>query len=304
MLRNLALVAIIIGLVICCIISVRNMLKKKRTEDSVQSVLLILITVLIGVGTFLTSNPDTITVMVPELSELTEENQSLKDEVDQLQKMVVDKDAEIDNKNEELKDINESIKNNAQFYDYDLYINDDKLIVNSTNSIAKIDGMLYFSEDVIENITDEKVNEDKYNKLIYIGKYPDETIDLLSVSEPFDATDNFWLGSDNSYKIQNNIYTEGFVLKSDPNTVKSVKFNLEGKYSELIFKVGHIDESDENDIILTIILDENSKEEYTFNCNSDPSIEHKIPLNKAKILTLEWYGEDFGKYGFFDVKVK
>lgn len=307
MFSKVTLILITVLLVACCVISIRDVIKRKNTSDKVQSVILVIVTVLIGIGSFLASNPETINIAVPELSELSEENGELQDKVDDLEQKVIEKDNEIESKDDELKKLRASLSNNAEFFEYKMYLNDDELNINSTDSIAKINEKLFFSQDVIERITQESVNEDKENSLIYVGKYPEERINLLSVSEPFDPTNGFILGSDRSYKMRGNTYADGFALELYRDDIRSVKFNLGGKYNELTFKVGHVDESGDSSITIIPFLDGNPGDTYVFNSETDPEVEQTIPLNKAKVLTIQWYGDNdlkYGTYGFTDIKVK
>lgn len=307
MFTKVTLGLITVSLGVCCIISIRDAIKRKNASDRIQSVVLTIVTVLIGIGTFLTSNPETINIAVPELSELSEENASLQDQVDELEQKVIDKDSQIESKDDELKNLRASLNNNAEFFDYKLYLNDDEISVNTADSIAKINEKLFFSQDVIESITKETVKEDKDNSLIYVGKYPEERVDLLSVASPFDPTDGFALGMDSSYKMRGNTYADGFSLGVYRDDIRSVSFNLEGKYDELTFKVGHVDESGDSNITIIPVLDGKTGDKYTFNLDTDPDVEQSIPLNKTKMLTIQWYGDNdlkYGTYGFTDIKVK
>ena len=86
-----------------------------------------------------------------------------------------------------------------------------------------------------------------------------------------------------------------------------MSFNLEGKYIELMFKVGHVDNTNDASIIVTPYLDDEPGEEIIFDVNADSDVINSIPLNKAKELKLEWHGNSDGfnsKYDFMDVKVK
>lgn len=305
------LILIIALLIVCCAVSIKDALKRKNTGDKIQSAVLTVVTVLIAIGTYLLSaNPETITVVVPELSKLTEENENLKSEVESLQQKVIDQEDEIDSKDNELENLRSSLNYNAEFYNYKLYLNDDQLGINTTNSIAKINEKLFFSQDVIENITGESVKEDVDNSFIYIGKYPEEKVDLLSVSDPYNIDDGFELGENSPFKIQGNTYSNGFSLQTYWDDVRTVSFNLGSKYTELTFNMGQIDEGELDSVLtLTAYLESKDNISKQIVCDIDTSIESEqsIPLNNARVLILEWRGNEssrYTEYGLINLKLK
>ena len=304
---NTILILLTIALVICCVLAIVDAIRTKKSKDKVQTVLLLICTAFCGIGAILTSSSNTITIMVPELKTLANENRDLTEEVKKLEKQIVDKDSQLTDMSSELKEVSQSLSNNAMFLDYNLYLNDEKLNINTSESIAKINGEYFFSQDVLQAITQEEVKEDKANSMIYIGKYPDEKIYLLSACPPFDASYSFRQGTDGSYKLRGVTYTDGIVLQTHSDDLNSVSFNLKGKYSELTFHIGRVDDSGESTLSLTPTLDGTPGNTYVYDENTDPDTEQTIPLNGAKILTLKWNGESgtgYTQYGLTNIKIK
>lgn len=310
MLVRAALVLITLLLVACCVISIRDAAKQKKTTDTVQSVLLVIVTVLIGIGSFLSSNPGTFNIIVPEISELSKKNDQLNKKVDELEEKVIEKDNEIENKDEKLKELRASTKNNAEYLDYKMYLNDDEVLIDTSNSIAKINEKLFFSQDVLESITKGSLNEDEENKLLYIGKYPEEYVDLLSVCEPYDPENGFELAKENPFKIQSITYSNGIRLDAYYANASTVKFNLGGKYSQLSFNIGHIDDTElDNTFTLRIYVDKNPVKEIICNSNMDINEEWVVPLNKGNTLEFEWIcdttpGNYSASYGLINLHLK
>ena len=82
-----------------------------------------------------------------------------------------------------------------------------------------------------------------------------------------------------------------------------------GKYPELTFNIGHVDETNKNgSFILTAYLDgeEEVAKQIICDVNTDIDIEQSVPLNNAKILILEWRGDDvlYTTYGLTNIKLK
>ena len=85
---------------------------------------------------------------------------------------------------EEISALKESSRYNTTFKSYNLYNNGQLIPVNSDNAFAVVNNQLYFSENVIASLMNNTVNKDEENSIMYLGKYPEETVDLLSACEP------------------------------------------------------------------------------------------------------------------------
>lgn len=294
------MIVITLTLIFCCILSFKN-----KKNDSIQQVLMLIVTAVIGAGTifFSVAPQNTVKVIIPEITEVVENNSKLKTENKTLQEELTS----TANEREQLK---KSINNNAAFSENQLYVNDAEISINNAQAIAKINNKLYFSSDVLESIIGENVHEDRDNKIVYFGKYPEELIDFLSVCEPYDIGEGFDLGSKNAFKIQSKNYSQGIKLKAYYDKARSAKFNLGKKYSELSFNIGHIDETElKNTFTLNIYVDEKIVKEIQ--CNSDVNIDEiqSVPINNGKILKFEWLcdaieGNYGASYGLINLKLK
>lgn len=181
----------------------------------------------------------------------------------------------------------------------------------SHSSRIRTTGLAYLA---MENITKQELNEDAEEGILYVGKYPEETVDLLAVCEPFNVKfgEEIEKGSEEAFKIQNKLYAEGVKLISCYSEVRSAEFNLKGKYSELSFSVGYIDETElENKFYLRIYVDDYKNPCKTFEFDSHTDVEkiYTIPLNHGENMKLEWICDRaeyaaFSYYGLINLKLK
>lgn len=209
---------------------------------------------------------------------------------------------------EELNTLRNSSKYIPNFIQARMYKDGNELIINQDTAVASINNTLYFSDDAVRAIANETVSRDETNNVIYLGKYPEKTVDLLTVSEPFDQSYYFNLGSESPFKIQGKIYSDGFKLRVDGTSLETVSFNLESKYSEMSFGIGHIDgTSKEGSFILTPYFDGVKGEPLVVDVNTSIETIQTIPLNHTRILKLEWSGDEgnnTGTYGLVNIKLK
>lgn len=257
---------------------------KEETSAKLFSLIEIFLTTLMMLGSFAIGiNPEiAVKVVVPDMQKIADESAEVKAKNDQLATELKD----IEEKYESLK---ENTKHKIDFEDYKLYIDNTLIPANSDNAFINVDNNFYFSQEIIESITGESVQSDKDNNLLYIGRYPEETVDMLSVCDPYDSTYGFALGADESFNIKSDTYSEGIVLEAKYYMTDSVKFNLRGKYSELTFNIDRIDGEPQMDsFFLKVIVDDEVIKTFTGKDNIDISNKQSIPLNYGKELTFEW----------------
>ncbi|QBE98914.1 hypothetical protein PMF13cell1_04483 [Blautia producta] len=138
-------------------------------------------------------------------------------------------------------------------------------------------------------------------------------IDFLSVCEPYNEPSGFfYLGKNRPFKIQSKTYSDGISLDAYYQGLRNVKFNLENKYSQLTFNIGHIDDTNENNDALTftlnIYVDEELKKQILCDENFNIDEEQTVDLEKGKTLKLEWICDRiengyFTSYGLINMKV-
>ena len=149
----------------------------------------------------------------------------------------------------------------------------------------------------------QDINEDKNNKIMYIGKYPEKQVDLLTACNMYDVGSSMYLGKDDNFKIRGKLYAEGLTVYHSGST----KFLLENKYSELTFNIGHIDGTDSSDdFSLKFVVDGQEVETFSLNENVDIDNTVTVPLNYGKIMEMEWFGSKSysGSYGLINLNVK
>ena len=257
---------------------------KEKKLTRLFSLIEIFLTTIMMLGSFAIGiNPEiAVKVVVPDMQKIADESAEVKEKNSQLE-------TELKKTKEEYETLKENTKYKIDFEDYKLYIDNTLIQTNLDNAFINVDNKLYFSQDVIESITGESVQSDKDNNLLYIGRYPEETVDLLSVCDPYDATYGFVLGVDESFKIKSDTYSEGMVLEAKEYMTDSVKFNLRGKYSELTFNMDRIDgESQMDSFFLKVIVDNEVIKTFTGKDNIDISNKQSIPLNYGEELVFEW----------------
>lgn len=248
------------------------------------SLIEIILTTIMTLGSFAIGlNPEmAVKVIIPEMENIIDDSVEAQTQNDQLE-------AELKKTKEEYDNLKENTKYIVDFEDYKLYIDNTLIPANSDNAFVNVNDEFYFSQEIVESITGESVQSDKDNNLLYIGRYPEESVDLLSVCDPYDPTYGFSLGSDNSFKIKSDTYSEGIVLDAKYHMTDSVKFNLRGKYSELTFNMDRIDEENQMDsFFLRVLVDGEVIKTFTGKDNIDISKDLSVPLNYGEELTFEW----------------
>ena len=277
---------------------------KEDTSAKLFSLIGIFLQTIMMLGSFAIGiNPEiVIKGFDPELQKIMSENAEAKTENEELETELEEIEAEYEN-------LKKNTKYKIDFEDYKLYIDNTLIPANSDNAFINVNNRFYFSQEIIESITGDTVQKDQENNLLYIGRYPEETVDLLTVCDPYDPTYGFSLGADESFKIKSDTYSEGIVLEAKYYMTDSVKFNLRGKYSELTFNMDRIDgESQMDSFFLRVIVDDKVIKTLTGKDNIDISKEQSIPLNYGEELTFEWGCSTEGSsidtaYGMINIKL-
>lgn len=307
--------AVIIAIAIVCAIIVlktrADSSKAKKAAFIIEMLMLVVaalpyfINVSIGDIVIYYGNAEQLEEMENNYAAIIAENAKLNVQLEE-------KDSKISDLNAELDEIKENRKYAVEFLNYELYKGDEKKNVNLTNSVAKINGTLFFSQEAFEGMVGDSLNMDVDDKIIYIGKHPDKQEDLLSVCEPYDPSRGFILGKDKTFKIHSDPYSSGIRLDAYYNDLRTVKFNLREKYSELSFKIGHIDDTGQrNSFILNIYTDDEERPVKHIVCGANVDVDElqTVPLNYGKTLILEWTCDSVDSdydtsYGLIDLKLK
>lgn len=307
---GIILVATIIALFVLCTM-------KDRKKAYLSFGALILISGFTGIAEIaIAISPESlIDKIVPRVSDIIDENKQLTLNNTELKDDIKELKTQLKEEQIRYQEMTETVKNAASFQKYQLYLNGKSINANAEESIAKINDKLFFSQDILEQIVGEKLKEDKEKRVVYLGKYPEKYVDFLSVCEPFNISDGnaIEIGSEKPFKIRSRMYSEGLRLNADfYDTPRSVEFNLAGKYAELSFNVGHIDETfTKNKFYLKIYLDNSNEVHQTleFDANVDIDYTYSIPLNYTKNLKMEWTCDDTeanykASYGLINLRLK
>lgn len=132
-------------------------------------------------------------------------------------------------------------------------------------------------------------------------KSEDDDILLMKVAPPYDFDDGKIYTNGKTFSMGGHKYTDGFVLSAVYSGY--VLINLEHKYSELSFYVGHIDQSPiSKGTTLNIFTDGNLLKDY-FIPSDRPLQTITIPLKYSGSLKIQITG-GHGAYGFANLILK
>lgn len=274
-------------ILICVVRSIYVFRKTPKEERNVHYMAYLAPIIISGVAAITTGitaiNPERVVeVIIPEISDVLDDNTDLEIQNEKLNEQVTS----LTEKNEELQKL---VRYDIAFKKYKMYFGDREITADPETSFIEVNDKLYFAQEVIENLTDDDVKLDEENDIVYIGKYPETQVSLLSACEPYDMGEGFSLASEQPFKIQSNTYRNGFRLDAYYGYQRTVKFNLNNRYTQLSFRLGHIDETDLNhEFILRIYVDNNVVQEIVCDPNVDFDNVYVVPLNYGKILTFEW----------------
>ena len=189
-----------------------------------------------------------------------------------------------------------------------------KVCVNTYEAecISKADKLVqqYKHDEAIELLTEAKEilpNSSKISdKLNEVAE--NKPVDLFDTEVLYDGT-VFWkvLASDEStFSMGSKTYSEGFMIGCDHSLFGEgdgyALFDLQGKYSAIIFDVGRTNEYEKQDVTLQVFLDDKLVEEYSLNAELPPKT-MTINLKKAKSMKLRITGGSRVKYGFANVRL-
>ena len=177
----------------------------------------------------------------------------------------------LESENTELKE-----QTMANIMKADLVVDGEQLDTNIPNSVANINGHLFYSETFLNSFLDEKLSYDVASSKAYYGEARAEKIvfqtDMIT---DIDGFDTYAVGNGNSFTMGTDVYDNGFVKKS--TSYSFFYANLKGEYSKISFDVGHIDGSRLENVTLYV---------YTKNGNE------KYRLQKSFELTPDMFPEE------------
>lgn len=170
-----------------------------------------------------------------------------------------------------------------EFQDLGLTVYGDEQQIDKNKSLAKIDGQMYFSQDVVESIINDKNELTIKDDMLYVGR----------VIKDKEKLNNLWVVQQVRAKIESNIkdsfgnfYTNEMVLYSSN---AEVTFNINNDYDLLKLKIAITEGTYPNSNATVYIYadDANIKTVENLNKLTEPIILNELPLNKASKLTLK-----------------
>lgn len=185
---------------------------------------------------------------------------------------------------------------NVELYNYKFIVDGVEKNISNNNSIIKYNNKFYIRDDIVSGIEDTKLDEE--NSKIIIGNILGNTYSLMKVCPPYQTSDYQYYRQPDTFKMAGEVYTNGFSMQD----YSFALFNLNGKYTNLNFKLGHIDDTTMIDGVFNIYLDEELYQRIEISCEDLPQ-SFSISLNNANKMKIvkvdeatptsqagEWYG--------------
>lgn len=218
------------------------------------------------------------------LDENMEYHQRIKEDeqtIEQLQKQYDDL---MNNNNDEISNLNKAIDEFPllEYKNMGLMINGNDINVQQEKNVAFIDGRIYFSKEIAENLLAENQSITMDNNVIYIGRVIAEKANLFDKWVVEKSGCNLeWSGKD-SY---GNNYSNAMDFEAYEG---EVTYNLSEEYSMLRLKVAASERANTEDMILTIKADNNVVRTIELNKYTKPIYEEEIPINNCNLLTIKF----------------
>lgn len=224
-----------------------------------------------------------------------------------------DKIAGLNSENEMLKE-----KNNLYSGQKTVELNEANLIIDGElmnsgdsirNAVAVVDGNYYYSQSLLNTHildTDKTLKYVGAENAIVVGKQKPEKTKLLwdaMVSDPH-IRDNYTLGGGRTFTMGKSTYGEGVIL-GDENYMY---IHLNKNYSAISFTYGHVDETSQGNLELTILALDDNGETYTTTLKTitlSGEMEPKnieIPLSYTSAIKIIVSDGDYSaRYGLTDI---
>lgn len=205
---------------------------------------------------------------------------------DWLMEVLAQKISKMNDENKTIPDLQttiETLKNQPT-----VSLNNAKLVVNgetrneeATNSVAQIDGHIFFSENVLNTFLDETISYDSSHQTMTYGKVQPEKVRFNWDELVSDASciENYTAGSGKSFIMSKETFDSGLVNGEDYYSV--LYLQLKQKYSKISFTVGHVDGSNMGGKTLYIYTT-NENGEYTSEASYQVELNGEMPLKKLE----------------------
>lgn len=175
------------------------------------------------------------------------------------------------------------------------------------NAVVTVDGNSYFSQTLLNTfIFQEKIQYNTSENAVILGNQKPEKVKLswdIMASDNHGA-ESYILGEGNTFTMAKNTYNEGIVLSDEDY----LYLHLNSEYSKMSFTYGHVDDTNQGNLELTILALDANGETYTTTLKTitlsgemEPkSIE--IPLGYASAIKfIVSNGDSRARYGLTDI---
>ena len=223
------------------------------------------------------------------------------------EKAIEELDIHIRNLKIEIQDLSQEIiaqkeqleeKYDVQFYSPAFIKDGLRLKEEIYNSILFVDEKYYIDIERIELLTDKKIYFDEKQNVLAEGQALSSgafitKVDVFQSNILYEGSHcKIYRSTDGErFSMAGENYTEGAVLSTDATWDNNAYglFNLQGKYTSLLFTIGCMDNAQRIDVTMDIYLD--GELAHTYELSSDvPSYNIEIPLNYANSMKLELRG--------------
>lgn len=207
---------------------------------------------------------------------------------------------------ESLKGENSNLSNQtiAEMKATTLVIDGEQIDTNIPSSLAIIDGHNFYSESLLNSFLDKKIfyNSDE-STICYGVEKPEKIVFSSQLISDIEGFNQYTVGNGKSFKMGTDSYDNGLVKHY--STSSFFYANLKKEFSEISFKVGHIDGSELSSATISIYTklgNEKYRLQETIDLTHDMiSDEKRVSLNYADGLQLVIDGPYYADYGLADI---
>lgn len=245
-------------------------------------------------------------IIFPEIEDKIEENNKLKTEIDDRNKIIANMSKEKEKLVDEIKNLND--KNFAELKTASLVV--DGLKNKTKSSVAMINGLMYLNQETTRELLNQQVFYDENNETIYIGnkgnKITKEDLEcnysMLYNGKGYVSLDSIDGSTIKEPKVAGIEMTQRFIIEGSSFDNSYALFRLDGKYSSIEFDAGMLDNTSQYSISDAVIkLELDGTEKYKEKIRADIASKHyKFDVTGIKTLKIN-LSDSNAMFGFYNV---
>ena len=245
-------------------------------------------------------------IIFPEIEDKIEENNKLKTEIDDRNKIIANMSKEKEKLVDEIKNLND--KNFAELKTASLVV--DGLKNKTKSSVAMINGLMYLNQETTRELLNQQVFYDENNETIYIGnkgnKITKEDLEgnysMLYNGKGYVSLKSIDGSTIKEPKVAGIEMTQGFIIEGSSFDNSYALFRLDGKYSSIEFDAGMLDNTSQYSISNAVIkLELDGTEKYKEKIRADIASKHyKFDVTGIKTLKIN-LSDSNAMFGFYNV---